>query len=84
MKGVRAQGLSFKEKINCTHLGKNSPSKVAITFKGDKMFSYILFANFRLFSFFFGEIGHFWGVNSTYFGIFIIFLFFFSLITCYI
>jgi hypothetical protein len=61
MKGVRAQGLSFKEKINCTHLGKNSPSEVAITFKGDKMFSYILFANFRLFSFFLEKLVIFGG-----------------------
>jgi hypothetical protein len=38
MKDVRAQGLSFKEKINCTHLGKNPPSEVGITFKGDNMF----------------------------------------------
>jgi hypothetical protein len=50
MKDVRAQGLSLKERINCTHLRKKSPSEVGITFKGDKMFSYIVFANFRSFS----------------------------------
>jgi hypothetical protein len=50
MKDVRAQGLSFKERINGTPLRKNSPSKVCITFKGDQMFSYISFANFRSFS----------------------------------
>jgi hypothetical protein len=43
MNDVKAQGLSFKEKINCIHLGKKSPSKVGITFKGDKMFSYFVY-----------------------------------------
>jgi hypothetical protein len=31
MKDVKAQGLSFKEKINCTHLGKKSPLEIGIT-----------------------------------------------------
>jgi hypothetical protein len=78
MKDVRAQCLSFKEKINCTHLGKTSPSEVGITFKGDKMFSYILFANFKSFSSFLKNWS-FFGVNSPYFGISIIFSFFFPL-----